>query len=255
MICDTRKETLIDLLAGELSEEEAVVVEQHLAECRACRAEMNALALMTHPFLSEESWQPDAAMADRILLRAQTDGWVASPMPTPASSVRAAGPAEEAGEGSGDEARTPLAQPPVSTRAQTGVRSFSTARPSWLALLSWFTRPLPSYATVGLVLLALAAGLVLGGGAGRFRGRGVPIEAGGSDQPSLSSPPTERSADRTSERLAGRQADDDSSWQATAPARGGRTSTGAHNTSRPIAFVAVYTDAMRLTTPGVRDSF
>jgi hypothetical protein len=239
-----RKETLIDLLAGELSEEEAVVVEQHLAECRMCRVEMNALALMTHPFLSEEPWQPDAAMAGRILLRAQTGEWAASPAPPSGPSVYAAT--------FGDEVTTPLAQSSVLSRAQTGARSLSPARPFRFVLLSWITRPLPPYATVGLALLALLVGLLLGGGAGHLSGRGVRTEAGGSDQPSRL---PERSADRAPERLAARQADGDSSMQATLSARRGRVSAGAHRATRPVAFVAVYTDAMRLTTPGVRDSF
>jgi hypothetical protein len=43
--------------------------------------------------------------------------------------------------------------------------------------------------------------------------------------------------------------------QAAFPARRGRVFTGAPSAPRPIAFVAVYTDATRLTTPGERDSF
>jgi hypothetical protein len=246
MTCETPKETLIDLLAGELSEEEAVRVEQHLAECPACRVEMKSLALMTHPFLSEETWQPDAAMADRVLRRGQADGWVASSAPasTPAVPVHVAVPT-----------KTTLlspAQPSASSRVQAGVRPPFPARPRRPALLSWMVRPIPSYATIGIALLALVAGLLLGGGVGTFGGRGLPTEAGGPDQPSR---PRGRSAERMPERLAARQADDDSSLHAMLPARRGRASTGAHGGTRPIAFVAVYTDAMRLTTPGVRDSF
>jgi hypothetical protein len=105
---------------------------------------------------------------------------------------------------------------------------------------------------VGIALLALMAGLVLGGVTSRVGGRSVPTEAGGSDQPSR---PTERSGDRSTGRLAARQAEGDSSRQATLPSRRARTSSEAYSATRPIAFVAVYTDAMRLTTPGVRDSF
>jgi anti-sigma factor RsiW len=215
MVCEMREETLIDLVAGELTEDEAVRVEQHLAECAPCRTEMNALALMTHPFVSEESWQPDAAMADRVLARAEAGGWGPSPALPSASSAR-----------------------------------------SWLLVpFSWIRRPLPSYATVGFALLALAVGLFLGGGTGRIAGRGVPTQARAPIEPSTPpSPLGERSTGRVTERLTARPAEGDSSWWALSRESQGRAATGAR-VHRPIAFVAVYTDAMRLTTPGLRDSF
>lgn len=174
MTCDMRKETLIDLLAGELSEEDAVRVEQHLAECRACRAETTALALVTHPFLSEEPWQPDAAMADRILQWVPPEGRSASP--APCAPVLAAGASDHAFV-------SPVVQPPVSSVVRAGARSPIRARSLWSVPLAWFTRPLPSYATLAVALLALVAGLLLGGGAGRLRARSVLTEAHHSARP------------------------------------------------------------------------
>jgi anti-sigma factor RsiW len=225
MTCSTRRETLIDLLAGELSEEETVRVEQHLAECRECRTEVNALALMTHPFLSEESWQPDAAMADRVLLRAKSAERAVSSAPRPAVPA-----------------------------APSGARQVSVARPSRPMLPAWITRPLPSYAVIGVALVALVIGLMLGGGGVRLGGRGLPSEAGGSDRPPVSSPPREQPADRTPAGLASRGTAGDSSVQAASAGRRGRDSARAQSATKPIAFVAVYTDAMRLTLPGGRDS-
>lgn len=229
MTCDTRPETLVDLLEGELSEEEAVLVEQHLTECKTCRAEINALALFTHPFVSEEPWQPDAAMCDRVLRRAQTGGWAAAP-PRPSG-------------------------PPVPSVATTGARSRSSLRSFLQELPAWCTRPLPSYAAAGLAAVALLAGLVLGGGAVLLGGRGVPSVVGSVDPPGVTSLPADRPAGQASARPDGRQAETDSSWQSGVPARRGQPSAGTRKAAGSHAFVAVYTDAMRLTTPGVRDSF
>jgi hypothetical protein len=66
--------------------------------------------------------------------------------------------------------------------------------------------------------------------------------------------PTLRSVDRSSERLAGRLSEEDSLPTSTWPAPGNRSAIGARRATRPLAFVAVYTDAIRLTTPGTDDS-
>jgi hypothetical protein len=246
MACEMPRESLIDLLSGELSEEEAVIVEQHLADCAPCRQEMEALGALTSPFVSEEPWQPDAAMADRVLARAKARGWMPSPARQPAATVSTApsGPAAAASQS-------------VSPAIGTQVHPVSTSNSLFTLMLAWVRRPLPSYAAATLAIVALAAGLWLGGGAWRPVGRFVP--AGTARQaPPAPSPSPERSGPSGPERSAGLQANEDSVLRASTGTRGarhGRVQAGTQAGSRPIAFVAVYTDAMRLTTPGVRDSF
>jgi anti-sigma factor RsiW len=216
MTCDMRPETLIDLFGGELAEDEAVMVEQHLAECAACRAEMNALAVTTRPFASEESWQPDAAMADRVLLRAKANGWGAKPQAFADVATR------ESTTRGREEAPTPAMLPLAEERPPRASRIVE--RSPLGMLFAWMVRPLPSYATFGVALGALVVGLWLGSGVVRFPGRSTPTE--------LNMTARNKAPGRLS-KTAG---------QTTGPA------------SRPIAFVAVYTDAMGLRDPEFRDS-
>ncbi len=213
MMCEVREETLIDFLSGELSEGNALGLEQHLAECKECRATVRELARVSHPFLSEAPWEPDAAMADRILRRARSEGCA------PAASSRTVAP---------------------------------TARPlRRAAVWSWLARPLPSYAAAGIAGLALAVGLLLGNGGGREAGRAVPDEKAGSRQ---SSAPAGRSADRGPGLPAGSLPRDGTPQEPTVSERRTRGPAGGRHATRTLAFVAVYSDATGLTTPGTSDS-
>lgn len=67
MACTEWKAMLIDHLAGELSEEDAVLLEQHLAECRACRREAEAMNHLYKSATAERVAVGDRGLEDRLV--------------------------------------------------------------------------------------------------------------------------------------------------------------------------------------------
>ena len=66
MECTRWFELLIDRLAGELAEDEAALLEQHLARCAHCRREEKRIAaLLAAP--ASDGWSPGAEWPRRIL--------------------------------------------------------------------------------------------------------------------------------------------------------------------------------------------
>jgi hypothetical protein len=131
MHCENWDEMLIDRVAGELREEDAVLLEQHLAECRDCLEE--------HLRLSE-----------MLASQRESEAWIASPelLPRLLASMR-----------------EPTPRPSVSRRASrfAGIRTGTS--PAW-TIRSIFLRPLPTYAAAGLIVFAVGAGIFIGRSAG-----------------------------------------------------------------------------------------
>jgi anti-sigma factor RsiW len=67
MACESWSEELIDRLAGEISEERAIRLEQHLAECRACTEEMRRLERLVESTRSREEWTADSQLEERLV--------------------------------------------------------------------------------------------------------------------------------------------------------------------------------------------
>lgn len=128
MSCERWREKLIDRLAGELSEEDTIQLEQHLAECSDCAEEERRLKHLLLSTVPREEWLADTAMEDRLVveLHRQRQG-------------RARGQAEREHGSSADATRW-------------------TQR----ALPGFLRRPLPAYAALSVVLVALLAGFWLG---------------------------------------------------------------------------------------------
>ena len=67
MACTEWQEMLIDHLAGELSEDDVVLLEQHLAACRACRREAAALSRMGEAARSHATRPVDPGLEARLV--------------------------------------------------------------------------------------------------------------------------------------------------------------------------------------------
>ncbi len=124
-------EMIIDRLGDELSEEEAVALEQHLADCPACMAEAELLAGIHGALPPAEPWTPDPDREARLIAEMHALRGSAASRPQPRREPAAAG----------DRRRHPHPRSP------------------WIA---WFARPLPSYAAAALVMIAALGGF-LGG--------------------------------------------------------------------------------------------
>jgi len=133
---------IIDRLADELSEEDAVLLEQHLGECESCMREAQVLTGVLRTAAEAEEWQPNPALEARLAaalhdLQAGAGLQMATGVDPGAPTVRSA-------------------VPPAPRRG-------------WLASLANLGfRPLPFYAAAALVLVAAAAGF--------WTGRGQPGE-------------------------------------------------------------------------------
>jgi anti-sigma factor RsiW len=148
--CTGWTEQLIDHLAGELEETEAILVEQHLAECADCRGEAREMERILAAQASGEEWCPDPALADslwrrsRVVRPSRSQGerrslfrFVLRPLPAYAAlllmvAALAAGilmGREEPGrEVATERARsTPVSPPAPSAPAATGERSLASA--------------------------------------------------------------------------------------------------------------------------------
>jgi len=58
---------MVDHLAGEISEERAIRLEQHLAECAACAEEMQRLERFTDRARTANEWTADPDLEDRLV--------------------------------------------------------------------------------------------------------------------------------------------------------------------------------------------
>jgi hypothetical protein len=210
---------IIDRLADELGEDDAVYLEQHLADCAACRADARELSALLSATRASEGSVSDAAMENRLV-----------------GEMRRRYP-----QGGGrDRAPAPLLQ-----RARTT---------GWARLLTplmtLITRPLPGYAAFSLVLIAVTGGFWLGksGGAemrfGEVRGTtgGRAVEVAPAGQPDggairQGAAPLTQPRDITDSQLA--------SFAISLP-----SSSSACN----LGFVAVRSDAIQQPVPVFADS-
>jgi len=67
MDCSHWKEMIIDRLADELNEEDSILLEQHLAECEACRREEQMVACLFESACPTEEWPIDVRMEDALI--------------------------------------------------------------------------------------------------------------------------------------------------------------------------------------------
>jgi anti-sigma factor RsiW len=67
MACETWSEDLIDRLAGEITEERKIQLEQHLAECPACTEELQRLEQLVDSSRSHEDWTADPRLEERLV--------------------------------------------------------------------------------------------------------------------------------------------------------------------------------------------
>ena len=130
------KEMLVDHLADELDEENAILLEQHLAECPACTEDQRRLRELCDAAAPRLEWRPGQHLEAGLIRR---------------------------------------------LRAVSGRQSGNTpwVRQSAALLGKLARRPLPAYAAVPLVLLALAGGLWLGNsGSPSLPPQSAPLPAG-----------------------------------------------------------------------------
>jgi anti-sigma factor RsiW len=66
--CDHWNNLIIDRLADELSESDAILVEQHLSECRECAAKERTLRALVDSIRTVEEYGVDPAMEERLAL-------------------------------------------------------------------------------------------------------------------------------------------------------------------------------------------
>jgi hypothetical protein len=127
MQCKNWDEMVIDRLAGELGEEDSILLEQHLAECPRCRQEEIRLRELLDAQRRQEDGTPGEGMLARLLdvMRGGTE-------------------------------REPRLEIPI---PQSGRRAGSHASFNLAAL---FRRPLPSYAALLLVFMAMGGGIWIG---------------------------------------------------------------------------------------------
>ncbi|MBD3236439.1 MAG: hypothetical protein GF330_07035 [Candidatus Eisenbacteria bacterium] len=67
MSCDSWRRKIIDRIADELPEREAIELEQHLADCADCAAEAQRLERLLEATAPREEWIADARIEDRLL--------------------------------------------------------------------------------------------------------------------------------------------------------------------------------------------
>jgi anti-sigma factor RsiW len=67
MSCESCRDRLVDRLAGELSEEDAVLLNQHLAECAACSREEEQLRQLFAAARAGDSWRESGGLRGSLL--------------------------------------------------------------------------------------------------------------------------------------------------------------------------------------------
>jgi len=129
MSCDLWRGLIVDRLADELAENEAVLLEQHLAECVDCAAEEHRLRHLLRSYASQEEYTTAPSIEERLLehMRARTreDG---------------------------------------SLRAEAAPRPADGDRRWWKRLPNLFLRPIPAYVAMVLIAGAALTGLWFGRG-------------------------------------------------------------------------------------------
>jgi hypothetical protein len=122
-------EMIIDRLADELGEEDAVLLEQHIAECRACAAEERRLGRLLQASVPREEWPEDSGLENRLASALQ--------------GLAAAAPVSAA---------INAKRLPVPHRIVHWLRHF----------LKPVGRPVPAYAVLSLTLVGITAGFWIG---------------------------------------------------------------------------------------------
>ncbi len=135
MDCAQWQSLLVDHLAGELEEDRAIQLEQHLAECCPCSAREEELRALMHEARARREWSAPEGMEERLLAVMR-------------SGARRQPESVEAKAGTG--------APWGSERAKAG-----TGAPWWHRPLEW-VHSVPASAAAALFLLAGAGGFVLG---------------------------------------------------------------------------------------------
>lgn len=131
MDCLTWQERLVDFLAGELSEEKAILLEQHLAECNGCSDVEHELRELFSQAQASEEWAPAPEMEERLL--------------SVMRRIPREGPQRVPAAASSSQVAPALVENPA-------------AHTSFLARgLRAFLRPIPAYAAV-LILLITSSG-------------------------------------------------------------------------------------------------
>jgi len=228
--CDSWQGRIIDRLSDELGEEDAILLEQHLAECAACASEERLLrALLESSTPAAESAAEDGP--ERASYAAMEEDL--------AATLRGIGPVEKrvdrVGRGTGRAGRG-------TGRAGRGI-----GRVGRLGILPIFSLPVPAAATVALVCLAALGGVWLGSrhaGGGRER---IAVEAGRPTGPEMAPSSEERPPDRVTDGgLAG--------IDAGRPATPGAPSMSRAIGATPIGFVSAPVDAFALASTVERDT-
>jgi anti-sigma factor RsiW len=148
MACEQWREALIERLVDELDEDQAIRLEQHLAECVACRREEAQLRMLFAAAAPAESWDVPPEIEKRLhaWLRAHAARGLAPSVPRGAEPSSAASPA-------------PGEAPAGARRRTQRARLGKGAAAGWLALL---TGRMPAFAALPLAAAALLIGLWVG---------------------------------------------------------------------------------------------
>jgi len=227
---------LYDLAAQELDCEEAILLEQHLAECPRCRAEQEALETILITRAEAEEWTPDLEDARRLF----------------ASVAPGIGRSE-------DDADRAVRELSPARRAQTS----GTLRARLSSLAGFVRRPLPSYAAAGLLVAGILLGTWTGGSGGvallarrLFSDRPSPPAA--NELPAALDGGASRAGAPQASPLPGSLAPADSPTDSLSPPAE-RYSLADASAARATSgwdaeFVTVCSDAIRLESPSEKDS-
>lgn len=150
MSCERWREKLIDRLADELSEEDTIQLEQHLAKCSDCTEEERRLRHLLLSTVPREEWLADTAMEDRLVAELHRQ--------------REAPVREQAEREHKNDAYATRRTRPARTAAAPWAEEGLSSVARWIqrALPRFLRRPLPAYAALSVVLVALLAGFWLG---------------------------------------------------------------------------------------------
>lgn len=141
MSCEGWNEKIIDRLAGELPDDEAILLEQHLAECPSCSGEERRLHEIVAAAVGAEPWREGEGL--RPALRAE---------------LRALRGHDASG--------APRSEAGTSRAPFTGLRA---------RILAPLARPVAAYAAIALVVLGAAFGFWMGDRTASSRARANPI--------------------------------------------------------------------------------
>jgi hypothetical protein len=129
MACETWATLILDRVADELGEDEAVRLEQHLAQCEDCAREERRVRGLLGAAVPRKEWTPDPSMEERLL----------GEMRKSASRERSPRPSEARTSGRGAAAKT-----------------------RWAALRDLLRHRVPIYAAAAALVIAVGSGFLLG---------------------------------------------------------------------------------------------